>query len=472
MERREGPKSSALYHAACHGRSSARSPNLPRGRRGLGLVEVMIAVTILLLAVVPMVELFATAGRQTRQTSNYGLSIALEEKVAEELRLASWENVYALDELERSSDLGVAKPVTGGRSRFFEAIEDEQPPLGRLQPGIDPAIEQGCRPLFDELKTFEFRLDGRQRGAPGGGTVLDLTLRTRWLDFQGRQHDLVLQTAVGRFGPPPDDELPGDRGSLDQRIREVLYPDRTGRTLAQVVEEVGGELSTVRLLGDVVVVAEHLVGTASSVELTVGRLREQAATAGNPGEAALLTVALARKLEGLVVCQISSMARLAPVLAVLATTFSPSQLGRPPVPLSSYQWAVMVSAWLPSTFASRLGEAQKEYARVCEGALGKALPPRVRTRALLKLLELCKLQVLTCGPHDPVYVSRLAQYLRETHQDRNPNFAALAEAEMLMATTFDHLAATYRAQNRSKAWSAYLAAVLPSVPRLLGGRQE
>src|SRR5207249_3063598 len=80
------------------GRGGAVVSALVRRPRAFSVLEVLIAFLILGLAVLPVLGLFSSTGMEARQTSDYALGIVITEKVAEEMRLAAWEDTHWCDE--------------------------------------------------------------------------------------------------------------------------------------------------------------------------------------------------------------------------------------------------------------------------------------------------------------------------------------------------------------------------------------
>jgi hypothetical protein len=258
-----------------------------------------------------------------------------------------------------------------------------------------------------------------------------------------------------------------DRVRADDKIREFFYPARTGQTLAAAAAAEGADLATLRDLGDLVVLMEGVVALEETYDTDVARLRADAQAATSPSEKAARQLALARRLESHLIAYLQSMAYLARPLQQLSATFTTSKLGTsPPDPLN-YRAHVLAAANYPWMFASTLYETLEEYARAYNDPVGRGLPPRVRVRAFMKLLELAKLQVVTTGPEDTAYLKGVLKDFRETHVGRNDNLARFAEAEADLCSSAETLEALYPSPARAKAWDEYVAAITTAAPRLI-----
>jgi len=88
-------------------------------------------------------------------------------------------------------------------------------------------------------------------------------------------------------------------------------------------------------------------------------------------------------------------------------------------------------------FASRRLIARRfsptdSYAQAYNDPLGSELPPRLRIRAFMKMLELAKVQVMTKGPASVHYITEIFEGFRDHFDGRNPSFHRFAELELVM----------------------------------------
>lgn len=428
-------------------------------RRGFSVVELAIAFVILGLALLPVIQLFTSASQQAKQTADYSLAAAIQSTVHEALRLEAWENVHLLDAPVPSTP----QPVSGA-TPYFETLEDDAQPYGLILRGIDPPIGPASA-LGRELRTFNLVTNpGLQRTSGTAGRVQDLEVVVDWVDFQEQRRTVAMDAVLGRFAPvePPPDP-PMDRAAADQAIRRALYPAASG-DLAASVSAAGANLDTIRAIGDIVLLAAARSAVATVYEREIDAL--SAAPAADDLSLARAQLAIGRRHETQLAGILQAMALMTPSLQALAG-FQPAQLGTPRPARTVYRSGLLSAGWQMSELADSLTRASQAYARACEPPLGTALPPRVRTRAYFKLLELAKLQALTCGPADVSYIQSLLEGFAVAQVGRNPNFVRFARADQQACRDIATLAATYPAIWRKRTWDDFKAAALPAVPAVV-----
>lgn len=209
-------------------------------RAGLSLAELGVAALILGLAMLPVINLFSASGRQARQTSDHALAVTVSEKVAEELRLANWENVYSPEDVLADPTLARDRPVVDAGSSFFAGLEDVVPPWGLITTE-DPGITSAATALYRELKTFRVRLGARPRSLPTTGAALDIALDVKWIDFKRSDQSIDLPLTLGFYGTWGSvPRVVEDRTAADSKICSSFYPTIVGRTLPDAVAEAGG----------------------------------------------------------------------------------------------------------------------------------------------------------------------------------------------------------------------------------------
>lgn len=429
-------------------------------RRGFSVVEVAIAFVILGLALLPVIQLFSSAGQQARQTAEYSLAVAVQSTVNEDLRLEAWENPHLLDSLASPPP---PQPVAGA-TPYFETLEDDVAPFGLILRGVDPPIS-ATTPLGRDLRTFTLVTNpGLARTVGAAGRVQDLEVVVDWIDVRDRRHNVAMDAVLGRFAPvepPPDPPL--DRAAADAAIRRVLYPAATG-DLAAAAAANGANLDTLRAIGDVVLLAAARSAVATVYEREVAEL--EAAPAADDLARARVQIAVGRRHETQVAGILQAMGLMTPPLQALGT-FQPAQLGTPRPSRAAYRTGLLNAGWQMSELADSLTRASQAYARACEPPLGDALPARVRLRAHFKLLELAKLQALTCGPPDVQYIQALLEAMAVAQLGRNPNFVRFARADQAQCRDLATLTANYPAIWRKRIWDDFRAAALPAVPAVV-----
>ena len=443
---------------------------LPAHRRAFTLTELVLAILILVCAVIPIIDVFTGASRQARQTSDFGLAMAIEEKVAEELRLANWEDVHFGQEIEENAaDLSQSAPVVDGRSPFFGAIEDSSAPFGRIRSGEDRAVTTGTGSLYTALRSFRVGATSASRNLPSTGQVLDVGVGVDWTDFRAQPASMTLGVVLARHGTPAvRPPAVTDRAQADLQIRRTFYPTFAERTLTQVVDSTGGQLATVRALGDAALI---VLGLRTAEELFLRRLqatRELADRAPTPGAKAVARLDLARMDEAQASAYLHALVYLAGPVEDLALRFDPAHLGSSSPPPKVYRGSFRYLDSLRVAFGGHLTGARREYASVYNDLGGSALRPRVRTRLFMKVLALRKLEILTVGPEDPRSLKLMLADFMEYHEGRNPNFYQFAAYELERLTDLASVRRDYPAQLWLSAYRRFKDAVPRAMQRIAG----
>lgn len=415
---------------------------MSRPRHALSLVEVMLAVSVLGLALLPVVSLFFTASRESKQTSDYGVALTVGQKVAEELYLASWENLHLAAELEQMSDPDAA-PLRDGGSPFFRVLEDQTLPYGELKAGEDPAITPEFGALYRQLKSYRMRVASRVRALPTTGEVVDVELDTRWIDFQEKPRALGLRVplprTVQRAEPPA---AVADRAAADRAIQETVWPSAAGTALEELARTSSIPIETMRQVGDAVILGRSIQLTEPEHRTRVDELTAAVAAATEPVTRTRLVLARARVHETRAATHLSAMIYLGTTIASLPRLAQgmPSVESSPLGP--QLRTADLVLRRLPEFFDNELSSARGQYALAYAPPLGDSLHPRLRVRVFMKLIELTKLRVLTVAPGELALLDRLLASFQEYQEPRNPNFASFARHERTAAVDLPTLRRT------------------------------
>ncbi len=440
-----------------------------RHLRGLSILEVAIAFVLLGLTLVPLIELFGSAARQTRQTGDVGLAMTLQEKVADELRVTFWENPHALD--DPALNMQAMVPVIDGQSPFFRGIEDTAAPFGQIDDTNDAGVDKAFPSLYRELSKFEFGVTSTRRMLPTTGEVVDVMLTIRWKD--GRQMDrsldlpTVLPVMQVRLSVPLQVR---DRAAADNLIRTAFYAPGPA-TLDQAAQGAGANVATIRDLGDLVLIMAGLAASRAAFDAATAASRaEIASLAGIPRFRARVT--LSRIHEARTAAYIQAVTYLGPRLARLGAT---PALGSPPPPPAAYWDSVVMAAWLPTRLSEAIGQTALAYTEAYNDPVAADLP-RVRARVFMKLLELAKLQALTAGITDPAYISKIVDGFSLAETGRHRSYDQFTQVEKQLVASVGSIRESYSAPDRLAAWNAMNSsagnvaqALLPSGSAQLGG---
>ncbi|MBI4860042.1 MAG: hypothetical protein HY815_07230 [Candidatus Riflebacteria bacterium] len=441
-------------------RSFRRPTDVRSPINGLSLVELCLAFAVMGLALLPVIGLFSTSGKQARQTGDYSLATTTQEKAAEELRLASWENVHLAELIDTDPALTAEAPVTGNAFRFYAPIEDDMAPFGEMLDGVDREIARGFPALARQLESFRLKTSVTKLPLATGG-AMDLTLSMSWLDFQRKGQSLDLQVRLPQYRSyqelPPEVE---DRARADAAIVPLLYPGRSG-TLTGIVGSTGANLQFIRDLGDVVLLSTALDRSNGEIGSLISQARSVLTTAATPREKARAQVALARACEKRaavnleVLCYIARpMVSLGAIQLTSSTTTPPPQYGNPPPEPITYVGPLLRIYPLPAVFAVALDDARTAYADAFNAPHGPNLPPRLRTRTFMKLVEMSKLQIVTVGPADTGPLLTLLTSFETYQRGKNPNFADWARIECDKCRDAATIKASYPGGKYS-VWSSY-----------------
>jgi len=435
--------------------------------KAFALAELLIAVVIFSLAIIPVLDLLIGSARQARQTSDYGLAVALGEKVSEELRLANWENVHFSETLLSDKQYAGRRSVVNAGSPFFGVIEDGAPPFGRIRPGEDPAITSGFGTLYSELAPFFVGTDPRTRSLAQGGTVVDVGLIVEWNDFKGSGAKSPVAVSLSCHGfppvPPPEVE---DRARADDAIRTTLFPDLTGRTLDQVASETGADSKLLRDLGDVVTVVTGMSALGAQITSQVTNLEARLVRASNTSDQSELCLELARLHEKSASAYMSAMIYLKGPISTLESSFELRRLGNKPPDPARYRSAFQSLDSLRSKFGFHLASARAVYAKAYSGEIGRALVPRARVRVFMKVLSLRQLEVLTAGPQDSSSLKTMLVDFMEYYEGRNPNFYRFAEYELTQHGDIPSLRQSYPVPDRLLAYETFRDSVGKTAERI------
>lgn len=406
---------------------------VPRPGRGFAMIEVSIAFVVMGLALVPIIGLFASARKQARQTSDFGLALALQEKVSDDLKLASWEDAHLVERLAadpayQSRD---AQAVVDDGTPFFVALEDLAPPLGRLTRGDDPGLTPRFATLYNQAQTFRLTHVAQPRSLPTTGAVLDVQTTIAWTDPERAHETYPLQVVLGAYALPS--EVPDcleDRDAADARIRELLFGGPQ-RTIEQVAAQTGEPVPLLKALGEVLLIVDRMTAARTSYEDKLAKLRADLAASTKLVERCKLELALGRTYESQAAVFMRALHYIVRPVEELDRTYAVTLVpGAPANPRRDlYLAAVPQIEDLMVDFEGSLKSARRHYATALRSPLGKVMEPRTKVRALLKRVELVKLSIAAAGANDLALLKDLLAYIQDLQHGRNPNFFHFAQFE-------------------------------------------
>jgi len=434
------------------------------GMKGFSLLEVVLAFLILGLALAPILSLFPSAGKQARQTSDVGQALALQERTAEELRVAAWENPHLARGLSLDPQCSQDLPVVDGGSPFFRAVENDLAPGGPLVPGPDSSINAQKPSLYRALRTYRFSVRSQMRALPTTGQVLDLSFRTLWKDFANRDSTLEMTTVVPvysvRQGTP---WVVKSRERADRLIVKACYPSRSGLSLPQLFSS--GNLAAMRDLGDMVIVMLPLVYWTSYYDAQVSQFESMATTASSDIDLFRIRLAQGRLHEARAAACVNAMVYLAPALQRMATALDPATLNPKP-PLVLIRNMAIETALIRAEFHRALTAAVSAYCGAYNSP-GAGQLTRVQARAFLRAIDCIKLQTLTIGPEDTTFLKSMLVGFLAVEEGRDQYYADYARVESEHVLSTNSLRASFPNQSLIKGWKLYNAALEPGVTEVL-----
>lgn len=433
---------------------------------GFSIVEVMVAFAILVLAVVPILTLYSTTARQTRQTGDYTLAIMLQERVAEDMRIASWENPHAVNDPRMLGD-GTRAPIVNGQSIYFRGLEDTAAPFGQIDDDKDRSIDASFPDLYNQVKTYEFGVSSARRPLATQGEVLDVELDMQWKDGGDTTRAMPLRTVVPIIQPRITTPITvRDRTLADQNIHQVLFMDRPkSETLAQAAAATGADLEVVRALGDVMLVMGSLAITREEFNVTKQSLTDAVTAATDQIGRFRARVTLARYLEARAAAYVQAVVYLGDRVIKLAGS-TDERLGNPTPDPIIYKDEMVMTAWLPRRMADSISETATAYTAAFNEDAALQLP-RVRARVFMKILELCKIQALTAGLSDPAHIRNILASYNLAEAGRNINFAAYGQTEAELCASLESLRAAFRSPMLLDAYGSIEESAVPAVSAMV-----
>lgn len=438
---------------------------------GFSIVEVLVASSILVLAVVPIITLFSTTAQQTRQTGDFTLAMMLQERVAEDMRIASWENPHAVDDPRMVGD-GTLAPIVDGQSIYFRGLEDTAAPFGQIDDDKDRGIDASFPELYDQVKTYQFGVTSARRPLPTEGEVLDVDLEMRWKDAKDRTRSMPLRSVVPIVQPRITVPITvRDRVAADGHIHEILYMDRPqSETLSQAAAATGADLETVRALGDVMLVMGSLAFTRPEYDTITQNLAAAVTAATDQIGRFRARTALGRYQEARAAAYVQAVVYLGDKVTQLAAS-SADRLGNPPPDPIIYSDEMVMTAWLPKRLGEAISETASTYTEAYNDEAALQLP-RIRARVFMKILELCKIQALTAGLSDPGHLQKILASYNLAEAGRNINFANYGRTEAALCASLESLRTAFRSPALLDAYGSIEKMAAPAVDALVPSSED
>lgn len=198
-------------------------------------IEILIAVTILLIVVSMIIHMIRSFGRETSFSSEHYTAMFLAQKVLEDISSRIQDNPYFFSVLI-SKGANYPEAVTDGKSEYFRLLENTTN-FNRLSIDEDLPITGGH--LYDQLRNFTVQVSSGFRLDPQTGSsmenLLEVTATVRWQSRDSRPQEYIVTQMFQGFSQDamkqmPDLELsPKRRTILDQKaitaISDMIQSD-------------------------------------------------------------------------------------------------------------------------------------------------------------------------------------------------------------------------------------------------------
>ncbi|MBI4860496.1 MAG: hypothetical protein HY815_09565 [Candidatus Riflebacteria bacterium] len=358
-------------------------------RRGLSFTEVLVALIVIVVGVLPMISVFLSTGDSIRQTFPYYQAIFLAELAAEESRLGASEDPHYVDRFTQESYCRLRTTVLRGNHPYLAVVEDSATPFGRMQKGKDAALGPGLGAIYPLVEPLGLFVAPEFGTAPDSG-LEEIRFKTRfdWLDKRKRPMEFLFPTNVVSWH------------ALD-RV-ETVAPAATGGT---------GKLASFNTLMALGQSAKALV---DAVKVKVAALDPATQTGGAYSRAvallsqATLNEAVAAELLGI-------LQDMHPAVQDLAAGVSRDQL---PVPKDKRRLAVTL-----------LGKTLQGLNDCLAGSIGKSgqagaapsLPIGVYLGAHRRVVRCAKMDLLTRPWPNSGSLATMLRDVAAFYQDRMPN---------------------------------------------------
>ena len=380
--------------------------------RAFSLIELLVVMVVVCLGMLPVLTAFHTTGETIKQTGPYSQAVFLTEKALEHARLGSTEDPYFLRRLVDEGLGAASQPVVHGQHPFFALFEDTAAPLGRIEAGVDTAIEPELGPLFRQTDALNLALQTTLLPAPTTGKPEAVTLATfQWTDQRSRPMTYAVATPLRMWSPLAHIEAPGPP-LADKDLGAALG----GTSLAAVAAQRGANAAK---LGSY---AQLLVLGGAGVTV-LAQVQKDVATAGNtpppdPQARADALVAVARLHEAAAASLLGLLQSMRPAVEDLARDLPPTAFGSP-APDRTARLAVIEA--LKVTQDGFTAELRAAIQAAMALANADRLNTGVRLSAHQRLVRCLALEALTLPWPDRAPLDQLLGQLAEFYRGRMPN---------------------------------------------------
>ena len=421
----------------------------PPGRHGLQLIEVLVGTCIMAVVGIAVLTALTQSAKETQTISDFTLAFLISQKVVEETIESTYENSHADRALEALS--GAKGAIKERGHPFFEAVEDSDPPYGRLiQP--DLSVDSRDPNLFRLYREYQMSLivtDETIPELPGNPKLLEnVTVKLDWpgLDPNRRSFDFPVTIAKPIIVPRPMPVVASDIAGLDRLIKEALYPSFPGTDLTAAVNAAGGQLTVVRDLGTVLVVLSSAQDQLNELD---DQIVDAQAAANAPSWPNLVRQAAARSL----VARLHEKKATTILQALLycrepawrvSSSFQGSSLGTAPKPERASVYGLLTLGMrypLSLGMAARAALDKYLWARSVLPALGPA--PFWQFCLERKILELAKVTNLLQADRNVSFLASWINYLMEIYRNRNRFVQDYLERERVVCRDLDSIEANH-----------------------------
>ncbi len=360
------------------------------------MLEVMIGLLVFSIIGMTVYQLQSSSRHQMLFTANSFAAINLSAKAMADLAEEARINPTFLEMLQDYPDMLSKDPVTDGQSFYFRVGRDRQAPWGVFDVADGGGVASNDGILFQQLAPFQLQVEAHRKASRGGTDpdrhVCEVTIESSWKekDGQPRLYKLPLEFC-SPVGPVPVEGLDIDEISLQNMIRDFLFPALASRTFDQAVTDMGCDRDLAYHVGKIGVFTDTLLAALASATQDVAVLTARTRPLLSHPDARLVSLEfkIAGLQEGGASLMYNVLADLVPSFQVLAARGDAARLQR--IPHTPYVTALKRFGTLSGQIFTWVGNAGASYEWLLNDGFSLAMSERKRDFARSKCLEFYRL---------------------------------------------------------------------------------
>ena len=404
-----------------------RSGTFIRRNAAVTLLEILFATLIFSSLIAAFGMVLSSSNKKMTATGNYFFAIQIASKVITDLAEEAQTTPGVLDFLQAYLEMTTHDRVTEGQSVYFRYLVDRKPPFGIIEPGVDGGLSKDLGKAFVQFAPFNVQVTATRK-APADSAdyerhIAKITVAIDWKEKNGQARSYEVASEIpSPTGAVPADPWKYDQAALDQRIRERLFPTKTGRTLAAAISETGANPKLVQYTGKIAVITYDLCDYLASVATNLNRLAQaRSLLAANPTSKLYgQQMAIAHQTEQAASLIYRTLEELNPSLVAAGSQFSASAL--PGVDLAEVRAGIKAFQMLPGEMSQWTKDAEEAYEWLLDPRLGIdfSFSLRQRVTAEARLVEAKRFRFATGAMGQPEYLKFIVAQ-RKKSSGKNPH---------------------------------------------------